>query len=150
MKRFARTLLLVSAGMIAAGALATVAAQTASVPITAPQPATPQATAPQPAEPAPSVAPDASAPPPPLMDAPGTTLMLRGLDKITGRPTDITAPIGKPVHFATLTITARYCYSTPASETPEDLRLMRLIDEQYTACPFYGSRRMTAWLTQQG
>src|SRR4051812_20254059 len=27
---------------------------------------------------------------------------------------------------------------------------MRLIDEQYTACPFYGSRRMTAWLTQQG
>jgi hypothetical protein len=27
---------------------------------------------------------------------------------------------------------------------------MRLIDEQYTACPFYGSRRMTVWLTQQG
>ena len=41
-------------------------------------------------------------------------------------------------------------YYEPASETPENLRLMRLIDEQYTACPFYGSRRMTAWLTQQG
>jgi putative transposase len=27
---------------------------------------------------------------------------------------------------------------------------MRLIDEQYTACPFYGSRRMTRWLSQQG
>ena len=27
---------------------------------------------------------------------------------------------------------------------------MRLIDEQYTACPFYGSRRMTEWLTRQG
>ncbi len=27
---------------------------------------------------------------------------------------------------------------------------MRRIDEQYTACPFYGSRRMTAWLDQQG
>jgi hypothetical protein len=27
--------------------------------------------------------------------------------------------------------------STPAGETPEDLRLMRLIDEQFTACPFY-------------
>jgi putative transposase len=27
---------------------------------------------------------------------------------------------------------------------------MRLIDEQYTARPFYGSRRMTAWLTHQG
>jgi putative transposase len=25
----------------------------------------------------------------------------------------------------------------PTGATPEDLRLMRLIDEQYTACPFY-------------
>ena len=41
-------------------------------------------------------------------------------------------------------------YYEPADATPEDLRLMRLIDEQYTACPFYGSRRMTAWLTQRG
>src|SRR5262249_15522176 len=31
-----------------------------------------------------------------------------------------------------------------------NLRLMRLLDEQYTACPFYGSRRMTAWLVSQG
>jgi putative transposase len=41
-------------------------------------------------------------------------------------------------------------YYEPAGETPEALRLMRLIDEQYTACPFYGSRRMTEWLTQRG
>ena len=41
-------------------------------------------------------------------------------------------------------------YYEPAGESPENLRLMRLIDEQYRACPFYGSRRMTAWLTQQG
>jgi putative transposase len=41
-------------------------------------------------------------------------------------------------------------YHEPAGETSEDLRLMRLIDEQYTACPFYGSRRMTVWLTEQG
>ena len=27
---------------------------------------------------------------------------------------------------------------------------MRLIDEQYTARPFYGSRRMVLWLEQQG
>jgi putative transposase len=27
---------------------------------------------------------------------------------------------------------------------------MRLIDAQYTACPFYGSRRLTAWLVQHG
>jgi putative transposase len=41
-------------------------------------------------------------------------------------------------------------YYQPGGGTAEDLRLMRKIDEQYTACPFYGSRRMTAWLTNQG
>jgi putative transposase len=41
-------------------------------------------------------------------------------------------------------------YYEPAGETPENLRLMRLIDEQYTARPFFGSRRMTEWLTQRG
>jgi putative transposase len=41
-------------------------------------------------------------------------------------------------------------YYEPAGETGEDLRLMRRIDEQYTACPFYGSRRMTAWLIERG
>ena len=28
--------------------------------------------------------------------------------------------------------------------------MMRQIDEQYMACPFYGSRRMSAWLATQG
>jgi len=41
-------------------------------------------------------------------------------------------------------------YYEPAAETAENLRLMRRLDEQYTACPFYGSRRLTAWLVQQG
>jgi putative transposase len=41
-------------------------------------------------------------------------------------------------------------YSESAGEAPEDLRLMRLIDQEYTAHPFYGSRRMTAWLVEQG
>ena len=35
-------------------------------------------------------------------------------------------------------------------ETAENLRLMRRIDEQYTAHPFYGSRKMTRWLVQEG
>ena len=41
-------------------------------------------------------------------------------------------------------------YYEPAPETAENLRLMRLLDAQYTACPFYGSRRLTAWLVSQG
>jgi hypothetical protein len=58
------------------------------------------------------------------------TLMLRGLDKISGRPSNIIAPIGKPVNFATLTITARYCYSTPASETPETAAFLQIQDHR--------------------
>ena len=41
-------------------------------------------------------------------------------------------------------------YYEPVAETAENLRLMRRIDEQYTAYPFYGSRKMTNWLVQQG
>jgi putative transposase len=41
-------------------------------------------------------------------------------------------------------------YLTPVGESAENLALMRRIDEQYTACPFYGSRRIAAWLARQG
>jgi len=41
-------------------------------------------------------------------------------------------------------------YYEPVEESQENLRLMRLIDRQYTRAPFYGSRRMTAWLQTQG
>ena len=41
-------------------------------------------------------------------------------------------------------------YLEPAGETPQNLALMRLIDEQYLRRPFYGSRRMTTWLIGQG
>jgi putative transposase len=41
-------------------------------------------------------------------------------------------------------------YYQPAAETPENLRLLELIVRQYTARPFYGSRRMTAWLKSRG
>jgi hypothetical protein len=47
------------------------------------------------------------------------TLIMRGLDKITGRATTLLIPIGKSAQYATLTITARYCYSTAPTEKPE-------------------------------
>jgi hypothetical protein len=57
-------------------------------------------------------------------------LVLRGLDKITGRPANIYAPVGVPVKFATLTITARYCYSTPPSEPPETTAFLQITDDR--------------------
>jgi putative transposase len=41
-------------------------------------------------------------------------------------------------------------YYTPQGESTENLELMRRMNEQYTQTPFYGIRRMTAWLRQQG
>jgi putative transposase len=41
-------------------------------------------------------------------------------------------------------------YYQAVAENAENLQLMRLLDEQYTRCPFYGVLRMTAWLAQQG
>lgn len=41
-------------------------------------------------------------------------------------------------------------YYQPATETTENLRLMRLLDEQYLKTPFYGSRKMVVWLAARG
>jgi putative transposase len=41
-------------------------------------------------------------------------------------------------------------YYEPEAESAYNLKLMRLIDEQYTRTPFYGSRRMTEWLRRRG
>lgn len=41
-------------------------------------------------------------------------------------------------------------YYEPVAVSAADLELMRRLDEQYTRTPFYGSRRMTAWLRTQG
>jgi putative transposase len=41
-------------------------------------------------------------------------------------------------------------YYEPAQETAENLALMALIDREYTAHPFRGSRGMTAWLRGEG
>jgi putative transposase len=41
-------------------------------------------------------------------------------------------------------------YYAPATESAENLRLMQLIDEQYTKTPFYGWPRMTAHVRRLG
>src|SRR5215467_14667636 len=41
-------------------------------------------------------------------------------------------------------------YYRPVAVSDYELELMSLIDRQYLRTPFYGSRRMTAWLQTQG
>jgi hypothetical protein len=84
--------------------------------------------------PKPQLAPSAAAPTttaslPPRPSGP-MTLIMRGLDKITGRATTVLIPIGKSAQYATLTITARYCYSTPSTETPETSAFIQIDDHR--------------------
>jgi putative transposase len=41
-------------------------------------------------------------------------------------------------------------YLEPIGESAENLKLMRMMDEQYLKTPFFGSRRMLLWLKDQG
>lgn len=41
-------------------------------------------------------------------------------------------------------------YYEPVPQNEEDLLLMRLLDEQYTRTPYYGKRKMVAYLQTQG
>jgi putative transposase len=49
-----------------------------------------------------------------------------------------------------LAVSRSSVYRRPAEVSEEDRAIMALIDRQYLARPYYGSRRMAAWLTTQG
>jgi len=51
---------------------------------------------------------------------------------------------------ALLSISRSSLYCQPAAASAQDLELMARMDRQYLKTPFYGSRRMTAWLRTQG
>jgi putative transposase len=49
-----------------------------------------------------------------------------------------------------LSISRSGLYYKPLGIAEEDLTLMKLIDRQYLITPFYGARKMAAWLKSQG
>ena len=51
---------------------------------------------------------------------------------------------------ALLDISRSSLYYRRKGTSPEDLAVMKAIDQQYLATPFYGSRRMRVWLERQG
>ena len=54
------------------------------------------------------------------------------------------------LHFQTklLDISRSRFYYQPAPVSPDDIRIMNLVDKVFTDCPFYGSRKITAELKQ--
>jgi putative transposase len=49
-----------------------------------------------------------------------------------------------------LSVSRSGLYYTPSVETSENLSILRLLDAQYLETPFYGVRRLRAWLGEQG
>jgi transposase InsO family protein len=49
-----------------------------------------------------------------------------------------------------LAVSRAWVYRRPATISEEDYTIMALIDRQYLTRPYYGSRRMAAWLATQG
>jgi len=54
--------------------------------------------------------------------------VLRGLDKITGRITTLTTPVGDTVRFGSLAVIVRACRTRPPEETPESAAFLDITD----------------------
>ena len=60
----------------------------------------------------------------------GETAVLRALDKITGRSTDIEVRTGGPVVFGSLKIEMQVCYKAPPEEPPESVAFLTIDSTQ--------------------
>ena len=55
-------------------------------------------------------------------------LLLRGVDKITGRVSTMTATVNQPLQFGALTIVAHRCLTKPQEETPENAAFLNIYE----------------------
>lgn len=55
-------------------------------------------------------------------------VVLRALDKITARITELELPLGQEIRFGTLAIRAKYCRTRPPIETPETFAYLEIDD----------------------
>lgn len=55
-------------------------------------------------------------------------VVLRALDKITARITEIELPVGEEARFGTLALKARYCRTRPPIEPPETFAYLEIDD----------------------
>lgn len=56
-------------------------------------------------------------------------LVLRGVDKITGHVSTMTATIHKPLTFGALTIVAERCLAKPQEEMPENAAFLKIYEK---------------------
>src|ERR1043166_3475300 len=74
--------------------------------------------------------------------------MSRAERRALGEPAVPAPPISRQCRL--LSVSRASVYRRPAEISEEECTLLALLDRQYLARPYYGSRRMPAWLTTQG
>lgn len=57
-------------------------------------------------------------------------VVLRGLDKITGRLNTMTVKVGEKTEFGALDIYARVCYARPPEEAPENSTYLQIVEKK--------------------
>ncbi len=62
-------------------------------------------------------------------DIDASKVLLRGVDKVTGRTSTLETHIGEPAFFGNLKITAQKCLKKPPEETPENAAFL-IIEEK--------------------
>lgn len=59
----------------------------------------------------------------------GEVALLRALDKVTTRRTDLEVPVGESVTFGTMEIAVDYCRTRPPEEPPESFVLLSVTEK---------------------
>ena len=57
---------------------------------------------------------------------PTDTVILQGMDKVTGRVKELSLPVGSSIDFGELTITVDKCLTKTPEETPENAAFLRI------------------------
>ena len=65
------------------------------------------------------------------------TVILRTMDKITGRVQKMTAEIGKQTKVGNLTVLVEKCLKKPPEETPENAAFLTVMDEDSSEKPVF-------------
>ena len=57
-------------------------------------------------------------------------VVLRGLDKVTGRLSTMTVNVGTMTHFGALDVYVRVCYARPPEEVPENTSFLEIVEKK--------------------
>lgn len=86
--------------------------------------------------PAPAPAPAPPAPAPQAWIA-RTTVDLTAVDKVSARATQLSGPVGQPIHFGTLSVVARACVVSPPDAAADAAAFLDITDSRPGIAPFH-------------